>query len=346
MTRRSHTRLHLESLEERTVLDGGGLGNPLPGFTITAQLTAGVLKVFGTPYDDNITLKQTNGVIRVLGVNGAFPAAAVSKIEVLGLAGKDWIRLDSESVGGQPLTKPSLIKGGDGDDLVFGSYGADQIFGELGNDILHGKSGNDRLDGGPGRDSTYGGPGNDTIPIDFTDQFHAGQTGSDVISFTRLDPAPLASNNPTILKAAVQSGLNGVSFSKTSNGTKFSVKNLTVDTVTIQNGITTIALQATVRVQQFVFGREVASSTGSVKFTLNPKLSASLTDLTVTTATIGLANVHVTQFNLNNVPNWIDNASEVRDFLESKFAGIFLNYKTQLQTILALGGSLGPTLVA
>ena len=108
----------------------------------------------------------------MLGVAGTFPAAAVSKIEVLGLAGRDWIRLDSEALGGQPITKPSVIKGGDQDDLVFGGYGADQIFGEAGNDILHGKPGNDLLDGGPGSDTPTAAPvttpSPPTLPINTT----------------------------------------------------------------------------------------------------------------------------------------------------------------------------------
>lgn len=336
-------RPSVEGLDDRNLLSGGPLAAP----AITATLQLGVLKVVGTNLDDNITLKQSNGKITVAGVSGFFPVAAVTRIEVQGLGGKDWIRLDSETLGGQPITKPSVIRGGAGDDLIMGGYGADQLFGEAGDDILHGSPGKDLLDGGAGRDTAFGGADSDIITADFADALLAGQAGADSTQFTKLDPAPLVGNNSATMKTAIQSGLDGVSFSKTKNGFKFTVSELKIETITIESGLTTLAMRAKVNVKQYVFGQQVASSTGTLKFTLQPQVSITFAEALVQKATIGLANVKVKEMNLNNVPNWIDNNSEVRDFLEAKIAALpAMNYTSQVQLFLALGGSLGPTVQA
>lgn len=341
-------RPSIEGLEERSLLTAGSITTgPIIGLTPTTSLNNGVLKIVGTNQDDNLFVKQMNGQISVLGLAGSYSAAQVSKIEVYGLGGNDWIRLDSEALGGQSILKPTMIKGGAGNDLIMGSAAADQIFGEAGDDTLYGRNGNDYLNGGLGRDKAYGGLGNDQIVGDFADYQLSGQSGMDTIMFQKLDPSTLASATPATLKAALQQGLTGKSYSKTKNGLKFSVKDFEVETVTVANGVTTVAIKAKVRLQQFVFGQQVASTSGTLKFTLQPQLSATLIDASVASASVSLANVQVTEMNLNNVPNWLDNASEVREFLEAKLAAEPpMNYTSQLQAYLAFGGSLGPTIEA
>lgn len=341
-------RPSIEGLEERSLLAAGTITTlPAIGLTMTASLNSGVLKIVGTNMNDNIFVKQVNGQISILGLTGSYSAAAVSRIEVYGLGGNDWIKLDSETLGGTPILKPAMIKGGAGDDLIFGSATADQIFGESGDDTIYGRNGHDYLNGGLNKDTVFGGLGNDQIVGDFGDARLAGQGNIDRITFDKLDPSTLANTTPAVLKTALQQGLTGKSYSKTKNGLKFSVKDLEVETVTVANGVTTVAIKAKVQLQQFVFGQQVASTSGTLKFTVQPQLSATLIDAAVSSASVNLANVQVAEMNLNNVPNWIDNASEVREFLEAKIgAEPPMNYTSQLQLYLTLGYSLGPVIEA
>lgn len=341
-------RPSIEGLEERSLLAAGLITTgPIIGLVPTASLSNGVLKIVGTNMNDNLFVKQVNGQISVQGIAGSFSAAAVSKIEVYGLGGDDWIKLDSQSLGGMPITKPALIKGGGGDDLIFGTATADQTLGEAGDDTIYGLNGNDYINGGLNKDTVYGGLNNDFILGDFADAKLSGQGGVDTIVFQKLDPSTLANATPAALKGALQQGLTGKSYSKTKNGLKFSVSNLEVETVSVANGVTTVAIKAKVSLKQYVLGQVVASTSGTLKFTVQPQLSATLIDAAVSSASVNLANVQVTEMNLNNVPNWIDNASEVREFLESKIAAEPpMDYTSQLQAYLAFGYSLGPVIEA
>ena len=60
----------------------------------------------------------------------------------------------------------------------------------------------------------YGGAGNDRLIADTADQFAVGQAGTDVIAFERVDPAVLANYNEATMKAALQVGMSGWSFSQ------------------------------------------------------------------------------------------------------------------------------------
>ena len=148
----------------------GGLNNPTLIPTVTATLNAGVLRVNGTYMNDNIALRQANGMISVYGV-GSFSAAAVNRIEVNGYGGNDLIRLNSEAMGGQPIVKPCVVKGGIGNDTIFGSYGNDSLYGDAGNDTIFAGPGNDLLIGGAGTDRLYGGAGNDKVVGDTADSY-------------------------------------------------------------------------------------------------------------------------------------------------------------------------------
>jgi hypothetical protein len=55
------------------------------------------------------------------------------------------------------------IEGGDGDDVLWGSGGDDKIYGGKGNDELWGQGGDDELHGGEGRDLLNGGAGKDRL---------------------------------------------------------------------------------------------------------------------------------------------------------------------------------------
>lgn len=335
------SRLNLEPLEDRALAAAGILATP----HVTASLSQGVLTVNGTYMADTINVRQANGVIAVNGVAGWFPAVAVNRIEVKGFGGNDVIRLNSETMpGGQPIVKPCTVFGGLGNDAIFGSYGNDLLYGDAGNDFIVGGPGNDLLVGGAGQDSMYGGAGNDRLIGDTTDVILAGQAGTDVVAFEGVDPAPLANYNATAMKAALQIGLTGMSFSQSQSGGKVTVNHLEVQDVRIENGVTTIDLKAKIRYQKTT-GFPQFSVSGTIKFSVQPQLNAYFVEGQVSSASIELANVNVTQVNLSNVPNWLDNSSEMQNFLENKLEQQPPIPVTALvQAYIATGGSLGPTI--
>lgn len=344
-------RLSAEPLEDRALAAAGlmsGTGHPvIAPPSVTATLNAGVLRINGTHAADAISVKQANGVISVNGVAGYFPAVAVSRIEVNGLGGNDLIRLNSEATpGGQPILKPCTVNGGTGDDTIFGSYGNDMLSGDAGNDIIYGGPGVDILTGGAGTDRLYGGTGNDKIFGDTADSYLVGQAGTDVITFNGVDPAPLAGYNASTMKTALELGMSGWSFSQTQNGGKITVSNLHVQEVSIDNGLTTVHLKAKIQYKKTT-GFPQFSVSGSIEFTVQPQLSATFVEGGLTSASVKLANPEVTNVNINNVPNWLDNNSEVENFLEHKLANQPPIAITPLvQAFLAVGGSLGPTIGA
>ena len=349
---RTTARLNVVPLEERSLAAAGLLGSVLDGGhvaipTVTASLSLGVLRVQGTYLPDHIDIKQSTGVITVSGVQGYFPAAAVSRIEVKSLGGSDVVRLNSETMpGGQPIMKPSIVDAGAGDDVIFGGYGVDKLIGGAGNDFIVGGPGNDVIVGGAGKDSLYGGAGNDRIIADTADAFAFGQAGTDVVVFENQDPAVLVNYNAATMKSALQIGLTGKSFSKSNNGEKVTISNIEVESVSIENGITTLHLKAKIRYQKTT-GFPQFSTSGTIKFTVQPKLTATFTSAGLSSAYIKLGNPSVTSVNINNIPNWLDNTSEVRDFLTNKLEQMApIGCTALLAMFLNAGGSLGPVVSA
>ncbi len=167
-------RLGCESLEDRRLMAG-----------LTASVSNGVLDIMGTNGNDQIVVRQLNGVIRIdntairvgntnyAGIN----ANSIQQIRVVGGAGNDFINLASERVQGQqPIMKPASIWGGAGDDVIYGTAANDRIFGGLGNDILI---------GGFGSDILYGEEGNDTLVGDSLNAngqlMHTANDGNDYL---------------------------------------------------------------------------------------------------------------------------------------------------------------------
>jgi Ca2+-binding RTX toxin-like protein len=328
------TRLSVEPMEDRRLM------------SVTAALSQGVLQVTGSALADTILVKQANGVITVNGVPGYFPAAAVARIQVDGLRGDDVIRLNSEAMGGQPIFKPCRVNGGSGNDVIFGGYGNDVLNGDSGNDLMFGGPGADQMTGGTGRDTMYGGTGNDRLTGDTADAVLAGQAGTDVVRFDRIDPAALVNYNAAALKAVLQMGLGGWSFSQSQSGGKVTVSNLQVQDVTIENGITTVHLKGKIRYQKTT-GFPQFSVSGTIEFSVQPQLSATFVEAKLQSASVKMASPNVTEVNLNNVPNWLDNSSEVRAFLEAKLAHQPpIGVTGLMQTFLQAGGSLGPAIQA
>jgi Ca2+-binding RTX toxin-like protein len=81
--------------------------------------------------------------------------------------------------------------GGDGNDFIYGGAGDDQINGDAGHDYLFGDGGNDLINGGFGNDYIVGGSGADTMNGDEgNDRFYAADGGHDVLNGGPNDPAP------------------------------------------------------------------------------------------------------------------------------------------------------------
>ncbi len=163
----------VEGLEERALMAAH----------LTATLSNGLLRIDGTKGADHIVVREHNYRISIdhVSINVAghgrassVSASAVSRIEVRGLAGDDWIQVGGDEIRGQnALLAPVKIWAGLGNDKVWGGQGSDEIHGEGGNDQVWGRGGNDRIYGGEGRDWLDGGAGANYL---------AGQANDDVIT--------------------------------------------------------------------------------------------------------------------------------------------------------------------
>jgi hypothetical protein len=141
-------------------------------------------------------------------------------------------------------------------------------------------------------------------------------------------------------------GLSGVSFSMSKLGGKITVDQMSVTGVDITNGVTTLTIKARIKAK-WGSGWLSASESGDIVFTVQPKLSALFSEAHLQTASIYLTNIAVKSIHLNNVPGWMTDNGTVTGFLTSQFQGRpSINATAQLQYYLAVGGSLGPTIVA
>jgi Ca2+-binding RTX toxin-like protein len=121
-----------------------------------AERQGNVLAVGGTPGDDLIVVANSGPTLFV-GINnvlvGTFdPATAIL---TFGQDGDDFI-LNATPV-------PSIVEGGDGNDVLVGGFGVDFLSGGPGNDVAAGRSGAGVMIGGPGIDLLFGGDGDDLM---------------------------------------------------------------------------------------------------------------------------------------------------------------------------------------
>ena len=89
--------------------------------------------------------------------------ARISRMsEIRAGAGDDIVDLTSERFSYEEHVSGQLIvRGGDGNDILWGNAGTNILFGDAGNDKITGGSGNDILIGGSGNDTLHGGGGDD-----------------------------------------------------------------------------------------------------------------------------------------------------------------------------------------
>ena len=145
---------HFETLDSRKLL--------------SASVANGVLFVNGTNGNDEISVQyiipESTPTTRVapyfdVNINGThttFFASGIKHIAAYGKAGNDTINMGGQFpiftgaaiADNHPVTIPTRIYAGAGNDTVYGGTKGDAIFGEEGNDDLHGLNGNDFISGG------------------------------------------------------------------------------------------------------------------------------------------------------------------------------------------------------
>jgi uncharacterized protein YkwD len=138
---RAHLRC--ETLEDRAV-------------PATANLTNGVLTIFGNSGQDNIQVNQSNGQLTVSGIAGSYSTSQVRAIVVDTGDDADTITLSPS------VTVESFLYGSSGNDTIQGGSGRNHIYGGNGNDVLRGGSASDELYGGAGS-NTVTGPAGATV---------------------------------------------------------------------------------------------------------------------------------------------------------------------------------------
>jgi Ca2+-binding RTX toxin-like protein len=113
------------------------------------------------------------GITTVFEKDYYFGIDEILEIQVSGSAGPDLIWNDSDI--------PSVMDGGDGDDLLVGGSNVDILSGGDGDDELYGFEDNDELFGGNGRDGVHGGAGKDLIDVGqgMNENFQIGGEGAD-----------------------------------------------------------------------------------------------------------------------------------------------------------------------
>jgi len=103
----------------------------------------------------------------------------------------------------------AIIRGTNGNNVLFGTNSADSIYGLGGNDNLYGGNGNDYLSGGSGRDYLNGGSGNDLLDGGSGADLLIGGPGADTFILTPGDIFSLAASTastPTIQDYNVSEG--------------------------------------------------------------------------------------------------------------------------------------------
>ena len=179
---------------------------PPPTILAGLDATTGTLTLFIGPEshqrnvkpnveEESFSVEQVGGqvIVSAFGKSQSFDAIQVRNIVADGGSKDDRITL------GESVTKPSILRGGDGDDVIHGGSatdvidggrgrdelvgggGDDILVGSFGNDLLLGDAGEDNLYGQEGDDILYGGEDNDTIETGDGKNKAYGEGGNDTI---------------------------------------------------------------------------------------------------------------------------------------------------------------------
>ncbi|MFM7117609.1 MAG: calcium-binding protein, partial [Planctomycetota bacterium] len=148
---RPQSGLEFQKLENRALLAG-------------ITFNSGIVTVEGTNNADNISavVDGLNIKFTLNATTQSFAANTVLLINLFGEGGNDTLANSTDKpsimrggLGNDVMTGGSVadrMEGGDGDDTLTGGAGADDILGEVGNDTLNGGDGDDLLTGGDGND--------------------------------------------------------------------------------------------------------------------------------------------------------------------------------------------------
>ena len=130
----------------------------------------GVLTVSGNVNNNTIEVYRTtaNGIrVDEAGtLSSWYTASSVNRIDVFGFAGADTFTIYTNAnvgPGDTGVGKPTILKGGDGNDTITGGDNNDTIYGESDNDSLDGGDSDDTIYGCYGADSLEGGAQNDIL---------------------------------------------------------------------------------------------------------------------------------------------------------------------------------------
>jgi RTX calcium-binding nonapeptide repeat (4 copies) len=173
--------------------------------TVKARVADGTLRISGSPFPEQIALRQNALDRNLLDVDVAddgsadftFDFSTFTAIDVKAGNGDDAIRID-EVNGSFTTLEPTRIHGQDGDDTLLGGSGAEVFVGGNGNDVVDGnggadmaflRRGNDVLiwDPGDGSDVVEGGADSDTMVFNGSngDEIMAATPVFGRVSFTR-----------------------------------------------------------------------------------------------------------------------------------------------------------------
>ena len=189
---------------------------------LSADVVNGTLMVVGTAGPDRIRVwehreakgRSIVGYIDALMLGRppevfGFPAEGIYSVLVRAGGGDDDVDLSDSPLDpiSWPLSIPSRIDAGLGDDHVTGTRQKDFILGGFGNDTIRGNDGNDWIDGGWGNDFlngdgdndlVSGGRGNDTVYGGWGDDRLFGGPGNDHVGFNGVGPLPSEPGNDVL----------------------------------------------------------------------------------------------------------------------------------------------------
>ena len=152
-------------------------------------LKHGSLNIVGTRASDRIALRLKARDPRTLQVDFgddgkadfSFKRKRVARISVHAAGGNDLVRIDDRR-GVFTDRIPTLLDGGDGNDMLIGGAGAETLLGGAGTDLVDGKGGGDHARLGAGDDMFVWDPGDGSDVVD-------GEAGTDSMRFNGADAA-------------------------------------------------------------------------------------------------------------------------------------------------------------
>jgi hypothetical protein len=168
----------------------------------SATLKDGFLVIVGRAFQDRILVREDVGaqtqekvvavdidspLLDLPAYHYEFPVKDVRHISIRAGWGDDIVDLAIATYavpaidGIRPVSVPTRVDGGVGNDTVYGGNGSDFLYGYVGNDQIFGSNGHDRLDGGRGKDQLYGNAGNDRLWGGPDDDTLGGDDGDDWI---------------------------------------------------------------------------------------------------------------------------------------------------------------------